>query len=101
MVPTNPGLLPVMRSARQEGPEDINLQVESARVRLALAEWSYKPQPSEHCAAVVQELAELVHLLRVHYEITETWTQANSCLGRTGQIQRELDWLAARRAPVV
>ncbi len=95
-------LLPVVQDAIARQPEDLRLRVERGRLRLALA--GARPTNAAaqaQCTQVLTELKELDPLLRVHFDITEVWVQAHSCLGRSGQVLREQEWLSKRLPPGV
>ncbi|QPF72111.1 tetratricopeptide repeat protein [Roseateles sp. DAIF2] len=90
-------LLATLSAALQAQPDDFRLHAERAKVRLALA----GPQPRgplarRHCETVLTELEKLRPLFMVHYEITESWVQAYSCLDRESQIEAERRWMAER-----
>lgn len=98
-------LLPLLQNAILLQPEDLKVHVEHANVRLALAalygKEQFAPQAREQCSLVLTELGNMQHLLRVHFEITEAWARAHSCLGRNGQVLREHEWLLQRIQPGV
>lgn len=91
------GLLPALQAGIARQPEDLRLRVEQSRLRLALATAPpTSPAMQTQCAEVLTELKELAHLLRVHFDITELWVQAHSCLGRSGEVLREQQWVSQR-----
>ncbi|MBT9500898.1 MAG: winged helix-turn-helix domain-containing protein [Burkholderiaceae bacterium] len=95
-------LLPVVSGAVARRPEDLRLRVEHGRLRLALAAAQPKnPAAQTQCAAVLNDFRELGPLLRVHLDITDVWIQAHSCLGQSGQVLREQEWLSQRIPPGV
>lgn len=83
--------------ALQTQPEDLRLHNERARVRLALAGLLRPGAPERaraQCAQVAADLEKLRPLLRVHFEMTESWVQAYSCLEQGEKTQAERRWLA-------
>nr|WP_295082709.1 serine/threonine-protein kinase [uncultured Roseateles sp.] len=78
-------------------PTDLLLLTARAQTRLAMASlhggMSHSDQRIEQCEMVVTELSGLKALLQVHYEITQAWVQAHSCLGRASDVQVEQDWV--------
>lgn len=90
-------LLPALQAGIARQPEDLRLRVERTRLRLALAAAPPVSTATQtQCAEVLTELKELAHLLRVHFDITELWVQAHSCLGRSGEVLREQQWVSQR-----
>lgn len=97
------GLLPSLSDALRTQPDDLRLHAERAKVRLAVADLHTQARAETaaraQCETVLAELDRLQPLLRVHFDITETWVQAYSCLERKGQVGAEQQWLAERRDP--
>lgn len=92
-------LLGQLSKALVAQPDDLKLHTERARVRLALAKLPTQRRGEagrRQCEQVVAELDKLQFLLRVHYEITESWVQAYSCLDRADQVETARHWLASR-----
>jgi len=95
-------LLPIVSEAVTRRPEDLRLRVEHGRLRLALAAAQPKtPAAQALCAAILSDFRELGPLLRVHLDITDVWIQAHSCLGQSGQVLREQEWLSQHTPPGV
>lgn len=91
-------LLPVLRNAATAAPEDLQIHTASGQVRLALATLlnlaKARDEASAQCVTVLKDMEGLKPFLRLHYEITEAWVRAHSCLGRTQEVTTEHIWLA-------
>jgi hypothetical protein len=89
-----------LRKGLEQRGNDLKLQTGNAQLGLALADLHLKrgdiQAARQLCAKVRDELLDLRPLLRVHFEITEAWVAAYSCLGQPEQAQREQAWLAQR-----
>jgi len=91
-----------LRKAIDSSPDDLLLHTESAHVRLALSalyRQQKQPVPAQaQCAVLLEELQGLRRFVQLHFEITQAWTQAQSCLGREDTVAAERAWLN-RHAP--
>jgi len=96
------GMSAALHKGLQQRGNDLKLQTASAQLGLAQADLHMKSGDSQaarqQCAAVRDELLDLKPLLRVHFEITEAWVSAYTCLGQPDQVHREQAWLAQRSA---
>ncbi len=93
-------LLPSFAQALSKQPEDLLFHVYQARLRLGLAELAKqrRDEAAAHaqCVTLIDELQGQRRLLQLHYEITEVWVQAHSCLGRQEAVQAQQDWLRSK-----
>lgn len=90
-------LLPVLTQAISKSPEDLILRTGLSHARLALSRLRQtKAEAETQCAQVIQELAGQRRFLKLHFEITEAWVQAHSCLGREAAVEQENAWLKQR-----
>ncbi|MDC8784899.1 serine/threonine-protein kinase [Roseateles koreensis] len=93
-------LLGALVQATAQGQENISLYTEQARTRMALAELRQAEHQTDlaqaQCRLLIAELQGQRRLLRLHFEITETWVQAHSCLGRDAAVESERIWLQQR-----
>ncbi|MCV2358197.1 protein kinase [Paucibacter sp. TC2R-5] len=93
-------LLPSLAQALSKQPEYLRLHIANAQLRLGLAELARqrRDEAAAHaqCVTLIDELQGQRRLLQLHYEITEVWVQAHSCLGRKEAVQAEQDWLRSK-----
>jgi tetratricopeptide (TPR) repeat protein len=93
-------LLPVLNQALSKQPEDLRLYIANAKLRLGLAELAKhrRDEATAHaqCVTLIDELQGQRRLLQLHFEITEVWVQAHSCLGRKEAVQAQQDWLRSK-----
>jgi hypothetical protein len=90
-------LLQQLVAATAQRAEDLRLHSELAQTRIALAALLWKTERAAartECASLIQELEKQPRALRVHFEITEAWVHAHSCLGREDKSLNERSWLA-------
>ncbi|MCV2353122.1 serine/threonine protein kinase [Paucibacter sp. B2R-40] len=93
-------MLPSFAQALSKQPDNLLFHIANAKLRLDLAALAkqHGDEAAAHaqCVTLIDELQGQRRLLQLHYEITEVWVQAHSCLGRQEAVQAEQDWLRSK-----
>jgi len=96
-------LADTLAQAVKKRPDDLNLRVPLAQVGLGLAELDRARGATDaardQCRQTAGELMDEKALLRIHYGLTLAWVDAQTCLGRGGQLGPERAWLAQKTVP--